>query len=83
MSVDQDLMNALSAKLRQSSGIGVTVLPAHAWILGIVIDSDGKSISALPPTWREPYGTALASADPHPWAECTCPDECLADHENE
>lgn len=57
-----------------------TILPSHAWILGLVVAQDGSYVP--PPAAMGPH-TGMSSVDGDAREEpvCTCPDFCELDHE--
>lgn len=59
-----------------------TILPGHAWMVGVVVNPDGALIA--PPAAAGP-DAELAAPEPE-WARgdepaCTCPGFCALDHE--
>ena len=60
---------ALEIAATPSRQVAPTIEPSRAWILGLVVESDG-SVSG-PGTERTLE-----------WPSCECPDDCGIDHEN-
>jgi hypothetical protein len=52
-----------------TDGLG-SLDPSRLWILGLVVDDDGRIVGP---------GRGLSSA----WGDCDCPGDCGRDHENE
>jgi hypothetical protein len=57
--------------------VPATVEPSRAWILGLVVESDGSIASSLGaiPEWS---AARQVTVDP---TTCECPDACAIDHE--